>query len=941
MWQPRCRWLYAALAALLSCAAVEHNATLFCPIRELCRQITAHHFADSQTVVAVLHLDAPQPLESLCASVSRYDDPRLLCSQETYSGAPRSQLPLVVSRAELQRQDDGALERLHRVHFVADTAAPGPVRSVAFAPRSLFVVDHLRDEDLGAAGARHRLVELTLTSPPFGSVTTAQPVARFAALPPGTAAIRVAATAILDGADVAVGPDSSFLQFGVHELEAEPASWFVTLTPLLRDARDASVAVDGAADAAPLRPALPSRLYVEVVPSPAQIERERLFVDPPAAAVDGDAAEAALLPRGFDAALRRQFAAEGYLTPETTPPTRVAQFVDVDPAAMPPKSPGRSRVCLSGGLAMDGQRRIWLDQLRFFAARPELRLDFVYVFSGAEDALRDASNPASLLFYLQRVPRLLLVEAPQLRVALDDLAQPPDAAAIDDDGADGYGDEDDDGEDVDVSAAAFVAGDARNESRLFDYAHRRFLRARGDLAALSPRWVRTLYSRWLEFWAFVACDVVVFGNSRGLTADVFLVDLAARLHVPTVAELVNLFLHRFIVPDVVVAPSHYALRHASVAHALRPIDATDDDAADAAEALPPLLSLRNLRRYAQRRAWRHQTRRRALGVVVSPGVDPSLFNATRFAAALRSYAADAHVARRFDGADDAARSAVYATDEPTPQRFVVQRPRGCPAVDLFVGEAPDAAGYAALLARRLPWRHFPCVVVAFVGRLHPSKNPALFVLMAHALRTGRFRRVAADSAAAATDDDGDADDVIDGDEAAAGYPFARFRFIGDGPLRGDLEALVQRLGLADVFEFVGWVADEAMPAALAQVDVVVNPTLRAWSETFCIANVEALAMARPLVTFAVGGIGEYVRRPNASAAGPAALWSVADNAVLVHVADPRVLAAALHATLLSQPHEARRLGERGRASVERQFTPQRQLAQYARLYAAVRDARRP
>eukprot|EP01033_Poteriospumella_lacustris_P009871 gene9871-7070_t len=892
MWGPRCRWLCAVLAVLLRCGlrvAVEHNETLFCPIRELCQQITAHHFAGSQTVVAVLHLDAPEPLVSLCASVSRYDDPRLLCSQETFSGAPRSQLPLVVSRAALQREGDDTFERLHRVHFVAETAAPGPVRSVAFAPRSLFVVDHAHDEDLGAAGARHRLVELSLTSPPFGSVTTAQPVARFAALPPGTAAIRVAATAILDGADVAVGPDSSFLQFGVHELEAEPASWFVTLTPLLRDARDASVAVDGAAGAAPLRSGLPSRLFVEVVPSPAQIQRERFFVDPPAAAVDEDAAEAALLPRGFAAALRRQFAAEGYLTPETTPPTRVAQFVDADPAAMPPKPPGRTRVCLSGGLSMDGQRRIWLDQLRFFAARPELRLDFVYVFSGAEDALRDAANPASLLFYLQRVPRLLLVE-----------------------------------------------------SRLFDYAHRRFLRARGDLAALSPRWVRSLYERWLQFWALAACDVVVFGNSRGLTADVFLVDLAARLQVPTVAELVNLFLHRFVVPDVVVAPSHYALRHASVAHALRPIDAAD---ADAADALPPLLSLRNLRRHAQRRAWRHQTRRRALGVVVPPGVDPSLFNATRFGAALRSYAADVHLQRRFDGADDAddaaARRGVYATDEPTPQRFVVQRPRGCPAVDHFVGEAQDAEGYAALLARRLPWRHFPCVTVAFVGRLHPSKNPALFVLMAHALRTGRFRRDAAANDTAADDDtDGDGDDT---DEAAAGYPFARFRFIGDGPLRGDLEALVARLGLADVFEFVGWVADEAMPAALAQVDAVVNPSLRAWSETFCIANVEALAMARPLVTFAVGGIGEYVRRPNASAAaeGAAALWSVAENAVLVHVADPRVLAAALHATLLSQPQEALRLGERGRASVERHFTPQRQLAQYARLYAAVRDARRP
>lgn len=37
------------------------------------------------------------------------------------------------------------------------------------------------------------------------------------------------------------------------------------------------------------------------------------------------------------------------------------------------------------------------------------------------------------------------------------------------------------------------------------------------------------------------------------------------------------------------------------------------------------------------------------------------------------------------------------------------------------------------------------------------------------------------------------------------------------------------------------------------MDVVVNPSLRAWSETFCIVNIEVLAMQKPLITFAVGG----------------------------------------------------------------------------------------
>jgi glycosyltransferase involved in cell wall biosynthesis len=50
----------------------------------------------------------------------------------------------------------------------------------------------------------------------------------------------------------------------------------------------------------------------------------------------------------------------------------------------------------------------------------------------------------------------------------------------------------------------------------------------------------------------------------------------------------------------------------------------------------------------------------------------------------------------------------------------------------------------------------------------------------------------------------------------------------------------------------GWLGNE-LPQAIAGLDVVVNPSLRAWSETFCISNVEVMAMKIPLITFAVGG----------------------------------------------------------------------------------------
>ena len=56
-------------------------------------------------------------------------------------------------------------------------------------------------------------------------------------------------------------------------------------------------------------------------------------------------------------------------------------------------------------------------------------------------------------------------------------------------------------------------------------------------------------------------------------------------------------------------------------------------------------------------------------------------------------------------------------------------------------------------------------------------------------------------------------------------------------------------------------------------------------------------MGLPLLTFAVGGIGEYVARPESTsqpdaARGGADLFAVGPNAVVVHTASPAAIAAA-------------------------------------------------
>jgi glycosyltransferase involved in cell wall biosynthesis len=83
--------------------------------------------------------------------------------------------------------------------------------------------------------------------------------------------------------------------------------------------------------------------------------------------------------------------------------------------------------------------------------------------------------------------------------------------------------------------------------------------------------------------------------------------------------------------------------------------------------------------------------------------------------------------------------------------------------------------------------------------------------------------------------------------------------VGDGPLRAPLEELAARLRISWAVHFAGWVASEQLPRVLAGIDIVVHTGQVL--ETFCIANIEVMSMGIPLVTFAVGGVGEYVLEP--------------------------------------------------------------------------------
>jgi glycosyltransferase involved in cell wall biosynthesis len=146
----------------------------------------------------------------------------------------------------------------------------------------------------------------------------------------------------------------------------------------------------------------------------------------------------------------------------------------------------------------------------------------------------------------------------------------------------------------------------------------------------------------------------------------------------------------------------------------------------------------------------------------------------------------------------------------------------------------------------------------------------------------------------------------------ATMPDATFLIIGDGERRTELEALAQRLGVADATRFLGWRDD--MREVYADLDVV---TLCSNNEGSPVALIEALAAARPVVSTRVGGV------PNVVEDG--------ESGLLVPPRDPSAFADAVVA-LLRDPDRAARFGQAGRRAVFPRHASGRLVADVERLY---------
>ncbi|MEX1254810.1 MAG: glycosyltransferase [Dehalococcoidia bacterium] len=142
----------------------------------------------------------------------------------------------------------------------------------------------------------------------------------------------------------------------------------------------------------------------------------------------------------------------------------------------------------------------------------------------------------------------------------------------------------------------------------------------------------------------------------------------------------------------------------------------------------------------------------------------------------------------------------------------------------------------------------------------------------------------------------------------------RLVLAGDGPERGRLARLTERLGISERVDFRGDVPHEQVPTVLAALDIFVMPSR---AEGFGVAALEAQAMELPVIASRVDGLPDVVEDER--------------TGLLVPAGDADSLADAI-SRLADDPALRSTMGRAGRAFVEQRYRWEENVAQMERLY---------
>ena len=147
-------------------------------------------------------------------------------------------------------------------------------------------------------------------------------------------------------------------------------------------------------------------------------------------------------------------------------------------------------------------------------------------------------------------------------------------------------------------------------------------------------------------------------------------------------------------------------------------------------------------------------------------------------------------------------------------------------------------------------------------------------------------------------------------------PRVHFCFVGDGRLRGQIEADISNLGLAGKFHLTGLVSPDHIPAVMHASDIVVHCSLR---EGLARTIPQAMLAGKPVISFDVDGASEIVD---------------SQTGVLLPAEDADGLKLAIE-TLAGAPDLRHRLGQAGQAKCRSMFDHELMVEKIERVYQQI------